>query len=133
MEIASNKEVVNQSIQDVFLFLKDTNNIFYLLPKEGVSDWNSDELKCSFKVQGGIIISFEQFKLEEPTKIYLKSGEKSPFPFTLTINLTDVGNNQTEGYLKFEGEVSKFLKMMIKTPLENLFNYMTAQMKARFE
>lgn len=132
MVIESNKVVVNQKINNVFDFLKDTNNIYHLLPQDKVSDWKSDALSCSFKVQGGITISFEQTSVEEPNKIYLKSGEKAPFPFTLTLFLEEKGN-QTEGFLKFDGEVNVFLKMMVQTPLENLFNYMSERLKKHFD
>lgn len=131
MVIESNKVIVNQNIQTVFDFLKDTNNIVELLPQDKISDWKSDELNCSFKVQGGIIISFEQVNLEEPTKIFLKSGQKAPFPFTLTIFLEEKGN-ETEGFLKFDGEVNMFLKMMVQGPLEHLFNFMSDKLKAKY-
>ena len=65
--------------------MSDTNNILHLLPQDKISDWKSDKLSCSFKVQGGIIISFLQESVDEPTRIYLKSGEKVPFKFTLTV------------------------------------------------
>ncbi|MFN5416055.1 MAG: SRPBCC domain-containing protein [Flavobacteriia bacterium] len=131
MVIESNKVIVNQNIQTVFDFLKDTNNIVELLPQDKISDWKSDELNCSFKVQGGIIISFEQVNLEEPTKIFLKSGQKAPFPFTLTIFLEEKGT-ETEGFLKFDGEVNMFLKMMVQGPLEHLFNFMSDKLKAKY-
>jgi hypothetical protein len=51
MKIESKKELVNQSIQIVFDFLKDTRNIYELLPQDKISDWKADELSCSFKVQ----------------------------------------------------------------------------------
>lgn len=128
MILESNKVTVNQKIDVVFEFLKDTNNILHLLPQDKISDWKSDEVSCSFKVQGGVIISFEQVNLEKPTKIFLKSGEKSPFPFTLTIHLEGKAN-QTEGFLKFDGELNMFLKMMVQAPLENLFNFMSEKLK----
>lgn len=131
MVIESNKVIVNQNIQTVFDFLKDTNNIVELLPQDKISDWKSDELNCAFKVQGGIIISFEQVSLEEPTKIFLKSGQKAPFPFTLTLSLEEKGS-ETEGFLRFEGEVNMFLKMMVQGPLEHLFNFMSDKLKTKY-
>lgn len=132
MTIESNKVIIKKSIQDVFDFLKDTNNIYQLLPKNKVSDWKSDSLSCSFKVQGGIVISFLQTNVENPNRIFFKSGEKAPFPFTLTIFLEEK-NNQTEGFLKFDGEVNYFLKMMIENPLKNLFNFMSESLQQHFD
>ncbi|MES2588350.1 MAG: SRPBCC domain-containing protein [Bacteroidota bacterium] len=131
MIIESNKVTVNAPIQTVFDFLKDTNNINYLLPQDKITDWKSDELSCSFKVQGGIIISFLQDRIEEPTRIFLKSGEKVPFKFTLTVFFEDKGD-KTEGYLKFDGDVNMFLKMMIEGPLTHLFNTMADNLTKHF-
>ena len=132
MKIDSKKELVNCDIQSVFDFLKDTQNIFQLLPQDKISDWKADELSCSFKVQGGIVISFVQTKLEIPSKIYLKSGEKSPFPFNLIITLEEKENNKTEGFLAFDGEVNMFLKMLVESPLKNLFDFMTDKLKEKY-
>jgi len=133
MKIESKKELVNQSIQTVFDFLKDTRNIYEFLLKDKNSDWKADELRCSFKVQGGIVISFVQISVESPTKINLKSGEKSPFPFVLVINLMEKENKQTEGNISFDGEVNMFLKMLVEAPLTNLFDFMTNKLKEKFQ
>jgi carbon monoxide dehydrogenase subunit G len=132
MKLESKKEVVAKDINSVFDFLKDTRNIYQLLPQDKISDWQADEKSCSFKVQGGVLISFEQVSLEEPTKIFLKSGEKSPFPFTLTVNLQEI-DNKTEGFLSFDGEVNLFLKMLVEKPLQNLFDFMSQKLKEHFE
>lgn len=133
MKIESKKELVNQSIQTVFDFLKDTRNIYEVLPQDKISDWKADELSCSFKVQGGIVISFVQTSVQSPTTICLKSGDKAPFPFTLTVNLIEKGENQTEGSLFFDGEVNMFLKMLVEAPLTNLFDFMTNKLKEKFQ
>ena len=131
MIIESKKVLVNQKIQTVFDFLKDTNNIQELLPEDKITDWNSNTTSCSFKVQGGIVISFVQTELKEPIEIHMESGEKSPFPFTLVLFLEEKAD-QTEGYLKFEADVNMFLKVMIESPLENLFNYMADKLQKRY-
>lgn len=132
MKIKSKLVSVNAGISEIFTFLKDTRNIYHLLPEDKISDWKADELSCSFKVQGGIMIPFQQTGLEEPTRIFLKSGERAPFKFDLTVFLEDKGST-TEGYLLFDADVNMFLKMMIEAPLENLFNLMAEQLKEQFE
>ena len=62
----------------------------------------------------------------------MKSGEKSPFPFHLTINISE-NEGATVGNIVFDGQVNAFLKMMVERPLTNLFNYMSHQLKERFE
>lgn len=130
MKLDSNKVTVNANKQDIKAFLSDSNNLLHLLPQDSITDFKSSVEECSFKVQGGIIISLVQDGIEDDM-LYLKSGEKSPFPFRLTVNL-DEKESSTEGYIHFDGEVNMFLKMMVEKPLKNLFNYMSDKLKERF-
>lgn len=124
MKINSEKVKVQADTATIIAFLKDTNNLIHLLPQDNISDFKSTEEECSFKVQGGITISLIQDGVEGSDKLFLKSGEKSPFPFRLTVNLSPE-ENETEGFIHFDGEVNMFLKMMVEKPLTNLFNYMS--------
>jgi carbon monoxide dehydrogenase subunit G len=131
MIITSEKVQVQANSETIFKFLKDSNNIHELLPKENISDWNADTNTCSFKVQGGVIISLIQDGDEPFSKVFMKSGEKSPFPFKLTIHIENQ-NDDSVGYIEFDGEVNMFLKMMVEKPLTNLFNYMSNKLKEQF-
>ena len=132
MKIDSNKSIVNAPIQEVYKFLTNSENLGQLLPKNEVKDFKGTEKDCSFKVQGGITISLVQSDLTENKEIHMVSGEKSPFPFKLTVILSDL-EGKTEGHIAFDGEVNAFLKMMVKKPLTNLFNHMTGELKEVFE
>ena len=131
MIIESTKVQVSASQQEICAFLKDSNNLIHLLPQNNISDFKSTVEECSFKVQGGVVISLIQDGTEGDSKLFLKSGEKSPFPFKLTINLNPV-DNSTEGFIHFDGEVNMFLKMMVEKPLTNLFNYMSNKLQEHF-
>lgn len=132
MVIISTKVIVKADISEIHSFLNDPANIIHLLPKDKVEDFNADDKQCSFKVQGGVIISLINLGEDNPKKIAMKSGEKSPFPFNLDIHI-DEKDDHTEGYIKFDGEVNMFLKMMVEKPLTNLFNYMSEQLAKRYE
>lgn len=131
MIIESTPAVANASIYDVFSFLRDVSNLYYLLPLDKIKDWEASSNHCSFKVQGGIIIPMEYLSDESPTKLILKSGAKSPFPFTLTVNLEDSGL-QTKGQLIFDAKVSKMIQLVAEKPLRNLFNTMASKLTERF-
>lgn len=132
MTIDSTVVTVNAASDEVCSFLKDANNLIHLLPQDKISDFNSSETECSFKVQGGVIISLIQDGQEGNEKLFLKSGKSSPFPFRLTINLKSI-DNTTEGFIHFDGEVNMFLKMMVEKPLTNLFNYMSNKLQEHFK
>lgn len=132
MIIDSTKVQVNATPEAICAFLKDANNLFHLLPQNNISDFKATTEECSFKVQGGVIISLIQDGSEGDSKLFLISGEKSPFPFKLTIQLDQI-DGATEGFIHFDGEVNMFLKMMVEKPLTNLFNYMSNKLQEHFK
>lgn len=131
MELQSNRVEIKADRENIKDFLLNPSNVWFLLPQDKVSDFQSNNLGCSFKVQGGITISLLNNGVTDDS-ILLKSGERTPFPFDLTINLlkTEFG---TEGNIAFKGEVNMFLKMMVEKPLLSLFNYMSEKLKDQFE
>jgi carbon monoxide dehydrogenase subunit G len=131
MIIESSPAVANASVDEVFAFLREVSNLHHLLPLDKIKDWESSSDHCCFKVQGGIIIPMEYLSDEKPTKLILKSGAKSPFPFTLTVNLEDSGL-QTKGQLIFDAKVSKMIQLVAEKPLRNLFNTMATKLTERF-
>lgn len=131
MKIDSTKVIVPATQEMVFNFLKDANNLIHLLPQDNISDFKATKDECSFKVQGGVVISLIHDGEEGMNKIFMKSGEKSPFPFHLTINIANQGDS-SEGFIQFDGKVNMFLKMMVEKPLTNLFNYMSEKLKEQF-
>jgi hypothetical protein len=128
-KIESKHVEINKSVQFVFDFMKDFNNIKQLLPQDKVSDWNSDFDQCSFKIQNAAVIPLLKDSVVEPNTIHIVNGEKTPFPFTLKITFNELEANKTEAFLNFDGEINAFLKMMVVKPLTNLFNFMAAELK----
>ena len=127
MLIESTPAIVHLPIAQVFDFLKDVSNLYNLLPHDKISDWEATDSKCSFKIQGGIIIPLVLNEAKEFTSIQMNSGVKSPFPFTLTVKLEDLGGS-TKGNLVFDAKVSKTIQFIAERPLRNLFNTMAEKL-----
>jgi carbon monoxide dehydrogenase subunit G len=132
MTIKSNQVEVGAQSSEIVAFLLNMENIIHLLPEDKISDFKADPGQCSFKVQGGVIISLIQDGNAEHREVYMRSGPGTPFPFKLTVHLNESGTSTT-GYIHFDGEVNMFLKMMVEKPLTALFNYMSDKLKQRFE
>jgi len=120
--IESKKVDVPCSNEDCFTFLTDLNNYQLLLPKEKVSDWKSDENSCSFKIQKTYKLELILESTTEYSTVNLKSGENSPFAFTLAISIE--GGDASNVQLICDADINPFLKMMVEKPLSNLFDYM---------
>jgi carbon monoxide dehydrogenase subunit G len=132
MLLKTDSSPVNAPAQKVFEFLSDAANIEQLLPKDKISDFQSDEKGCSFKAQGGIVIPLIYSMKEPNTKIVMESGEKAPFSYTLSIILKETGST-CEGHLELEAQINMFMKMMVEKPLTNLFGVMTKNLQKQFE
>ncbi len=131
MILTGDKVNVPENAGKIKDFLMNSSNLEHLLPMDKVRDFISDETSCSFKVQGGFMISLIQDG-SDGNKVFLKSGEKSPFPFKLIIFLEEISENETKGHIEFDGEVNAFLKLMVEKPLLSLFNYMSSKLSKHY-
>ena len=112
-------------------FLCDARNISFLLPQDKISDFQASIEQCSFKAQGGILINL-LFDEQNDQLVRYRSGEGSPFLFTLTIFLNNE-NDHCHGHVTFDGQVNGFMRVLIEKPLKSLFEQMSIQLKAHFE
>ena len=90
MIIKSNETTIIAQRANVYSYLQDARNYIDLLPQDKIKDWTATETECSFKVQGGFVITLILNGGIESSNVYLKSGEKSPFPFKLDIQLDEM-------------------------------------------
>lgn len=132
MIIESVPASVQKPISEVFDFLKNIENLYYLLPQDKISSWSSSSTECSFKIQGGITIPLVLETTIENKEINLVSGPKSPFPFTLSVKLSETSEGTT-GHLLFDAKMSKTIQFIAEKPLRNLFNTMAENIKVYFE
>lgn len=122
MKIESKKVSVPAGKEAVFNYVKDLNNFKSLLPQDRISDWESTETYCSFKVQGTATIDLNLKEATEFDHILLESGERSPFPFTLNVYFSEE-DGKTTAFQIMDAKINPFLKMMVEKPLTNLFDY----------
>jgi len=131
MQLKSKTGYINETQENVFEYLIDLNNYQDLFPADKISEWESDKDSCSFKIKGAASIGFIKKSVEPFSKINLRSGDKSPIEFELSILLSD-NDGKTEGSIVFDSNVNPFLRMMIEKPLKNLFEHMIDNMERKF-
>lgn len=125
--IESKEVIVKASNVECFEFLLDMNNYELLLPQDKISHWESDDTKCSFKIQHTYKLSLVYHSSEPNNQILVKSGPDSPFKFDLRINLAE-NEGATKAKLVCDADINPFLKMMVQKPLNNLFDYMAERL-----
>lgn len=131
MKIESKKVRIDASAQQVFDYVTDLNNFKELLPQDRISEWDSREDYCSFKVQGTATIDLKIKETEAPNRIVLENGDKAPFPIVVEVFIDDQ-NGASEAYQKVEAKVNPFMKMMVEKPLNNLFDYIADRLQEKF-
>lgn len=132
MKISTDVSVIQASAEDVFNFLSEAKNIEVLLPADKISDFKYDENGCSFKAQGGIVIPLIYQDKTPNSKIDMKSGEKAPFSYVLSILIQRKDENSSTGHIEFEDDINMFMKMMVEKPLKSLFDVMTSNLQRHF-
>lgn len=127
MNISSQKKIVSKSQKELFHFLGDVKSYEILMP---------DDI-AKFEVLGEDIFVFG---LKGMPEIKLKMKEKTEFnqiilgaasdklPFTLTANIEEINETESEVQLIFEGDFNPFMSMMIKTPITNFVETLITKM-----
>lgn len=127
MRLETASRSINTSSKALYTFLEDVKNFEKLMP-ENISKF---ELLSDDKFV---------FALKGMPEIVLKIKEKSPYnqlvlgsasdkvPFTLTANIKEVSENDSEVQLIFEGEFNAMMGMMIKGPITNFINTLSDNM-----
>ena len=61
--------------------------------------------------------------------IIIGPGEKTPFNYSLIIELEELTHDFTTAQIIFEAELPMMLELMAKNPLENFVNMLVAKLK----
>jgi len=120
--IVTEKKISPNDINKLFAFLTDMNNFEKLMPSDKIENWSSTDEQCEFNIKGMARIGLKKVGESNPSIIEIESFGKVPFDFKLKINLNEIGENETEAQIEFEGEINAFMKMMVEKPLTNFFN-----------
>jgi hypothetical protein len=127
MNLESPKVTVQKSDEYLFNALSNVNNYEVLMP----------ETIAKFEVLGEDIFNFGlkgmpeiKLRLKETTphsKILLAAASDK-LPFTLSINISSISENETDVKLDFEGEFNAMIGMMIKAPINNFLEALANNM-----
>lgn len=121
MDLTSKKTVINKSQKESFEFLSDPANFKRLMPESTKKFEPNDE--------GGFL-----FQLSGMPEIGLKLNEKQPderivwgsasdkFKFTLTSEVAEVSEHESEVQFIFHGDFNPMMAMMVKNPLKKFID-----------
>lgn len=128
MKLESKIGKVIYSDEQVYNFLTDFNNFESLIPKDKITNWESDENSCSFSVNpigktGMKIVEKESCKL-----IKIVSLENAKYNFTFWLQLKKIDENNTGIKLTLQADLNPMIQMMAKKPLQEFLDKMIDQL-----
>lgn len=127
MHIETPKKNVAKSDKVVFDFLTDIKNFETLMPDNIDKFEVLDEKTFRFALKGMPEIVL-RLKEQTPNSKVVLGAASDKLPFTLTGDITSLGENESEVALSFEGEFNAMMAMMIKSPITNFMETLSTNM-----
>ncbi|RIV67501.1 SRPBCC family protein [Flagellimonas aequoris] len=127
MHIEATKKKVAKSDKEVFDFLTDIKNFETLMPENIDKFEVLDENTFKFALKGMPEIVL-RLKEQNPNDKVILGAASDKLPFTLTADITALGDNESEVGLSFEGQFNAMMAMMIKSPITNFMETLSANM-----
>ncbi|WP_299159704.1 SRPBCC family protein [uncultured Tenacibaculum sp.] len=123
MNIEGNKVTVKKSAKDVFDFFSKLENFEQLMP-ENTQKFEVDGDSFIFGLKGMPEIRLVMKEKTEYTNITLGAAS-SKLPFTLSSDINEISENETDVILKFNGDFNPMMAMMVKKPLTKFIETLT--------
>ena len=120
MNLESPKITVDKSSNELFDYLSKVENFEKIMP-ENTDKFEALEDGFVFALKGMPQIKLKMMETEAPQKIVLGSTSEK-FPFSLTADIQEVGEEKCEAQLLFTGEFKTMVAMMVKNPLQRFID-----------
>lgn len=127
MHVEVAKKTLQKSNQEVFDFLTDIKNFETLMPENIDKFEVLDEKTFKFALSGMPEIVL-RLKEKHPHDKVVLGAASDKLPFTLTADINSVSENESEVGLSFEGQFNAMMAMMIKSPITNFMETLSANM-----
>ena len=128
MHIETQSKTIDKSDKTVFEFLSDLKNFEKLMPESIDKFQLLDEDSFLFALKGMPEIALKRKEQTPNSKIVLGAASDK-LPFTLTANIVQKEDDQSEVTLSFEGEFNAMMAMMIKTPITNFMGTLSENLR----
>ena len=119
--------------EDLKSEITNLENLGALLPEGSVKDYSADGDKCSFKVNGGVVVSLVMDASAQTGDVLLKLNTVAPTPVKFSLEVkataTDAGCNC---YVRSDADVNPFTRMMVEPALKSLFEEISKGMQAKY-
>jgi hypothetical protein len=127
MTLESPKKIIDKSAQYLFEALSEVKNFERLMPETIAKFEVTDADSFIFGLKGLPEIKL-RMKEKTPNSKVVLGAASDKLPFTLTANIKEITENQSEVGLLFEGEFNPMMAMMIKGPINKFLENLSQNM-----
>ena len=128
MLIETPNKQISKGDKKVFEFLTDLKNFEILMP-ENIDKFeviNEDRFLFSLKGMPEIVL---ERKSQTPYNLIVLGAASEKLPFTLTVYISKINDDESKVSLSFEGEFNAMMGMMIKKPITNFMGSLSENLK----
>ena len=126
MTVIESNILIDAPAASVYNFLADLNNHQQLMP-ENVIGWTSTQNEARFQIQNMAKLVLK-ITNRNPAEIIINAIENPPFPLELNWAIKEA-SAQTAVTFTISADMNMMMKMLAKTPLQNLADYETERLK----
>lgn len=127
MNIEGNTIRVKKSTKELFNFLTKLENYKQLMP-ESTEKFEVDGESFIFGLKGMPEIRLIMKETSEFSNVTLGAAS-SKLPFTLSADIKEISENESEAQLKFDSQFNAMMAMMAKSPITNFINSLTENLE----
>ena len=127
MHLESPTTRIQKPRKEVYDFLTDLQNFKHLMPDSIQTFEVLDEDTFRFALKGMPEIVLKR-KSQTPHEKVVLGAASDKLPFSLTAELREIGSEETEVNLNFEGEFNAMMAMMIKGPITNFLGTLSEKL-----
>lgn len=127
MNINGNNITVKKSSKDLFEFLVKLENFEQLMP-ENTEKFEVDGESFIFGLKGMPEIRLVMKEKTEFSNVTLGAAS-SKLPFTLSADIEEISENESNVQLKFESSFNAMMAMMVKKPLTKFIETLTENLQ----
>jgi len=102
----------------IYSFLSDFDHFGEVIPKDKISNWQSNGDSCRFTVDPLGEVGLRIVEKEPSKTIKFTAEGKVPFNFFLWIQLKEVAENDTRMKLTIHADMNPMVKMMASKPVK---------------
>lgn len=128
MYIETPKKPVSKSDKEVYDFLINFNNFESLMP-DSVAKFellNDDSFVFALKGMPEIVLKRKE---QVPHSKVVLGAASDKLPFSLTIDISQLSEEESEVQWSFEGEFNAMMAMMIKSPITNFMSTLSDKLR----